>query len=170
MAEKKTASRAEQAVSGAKKKTSSGSASKPSGKKSTPAKNTKYKLVVSINDQRVYVYGLNSFGEYELDDTFICSTGLGDSTPTGIYTTSTEPLNRWQYFQKFKCWAQYSFRITGNIWFHSVLYSARDTSTLRYGSVSALGHKASHGCVRLRVEDAKWIFDNCDEGTIVVVQ
>ena len=43
MAEKKTASRAEQAVSGAKKKTSSGSASKPSGKKSTPAKNTKYK-------------------------------------------------------------------------------------------------------------------------------
>ena len=33
MAEKKTASRAEQAVSGAKKKTSSGSASKPSGKK-----------------------------------------------------------------------------------------------------------------------------------------
>ena len=134
------------------------------------AKNTKYKLVVSIADQRVYVYGLNSFGEYELDDTFICSTGLGNSTPPGIYTTTTEPLNRWQYFQKFECWAQYSFRITGNIWFHSVLYSARDTSTLRYGSVSALGHKASHGCVRLRVEDAKWIFDNCDEGTIVVVQ
>ena len=134
------------------------------------AKNTKYKLVVSINDQRVYVYGLNSFGEYELDDTFICSTGLGDSTPTGIYTTSTEPLNRWQYFQKFKCWAQYSFRITGDIWFHSVLYSAPNTRSLRYGSVSALGRKASHGCVRLRVEDAQWIYENCDEGTIVVVQ
>lgn len=134
------------------------------------AKNTKYKLVVSIADQRVYVYGLNSFGEYELDQTFICSTGLGDSTPTGIYTTSTEPLNRWQYFQKFKCWAQYSFRITGDIWFHSVLYSAPNTRSLRHGSVSALGRKASHGCVRLRVEDAKWIYENCDDGTIVVVQ
>lgn len=33
MAEKKTASRAEQAVSGAKKKTASGSASKSSGKR-----------------------------------------------------------------------------------------------------------------------------------------
>ena len=43
MAEKKTASRAEQAVSGAKKKTASGSASKSSGKKSTPAKSAKYK-------------------------------------------------------------------------------------------------------------------------------
>ena len=43
MAEKKTASRAEQAVSGAKKKTASGSASKSSGKKSTPAKSARYK-------------------------------------------------------------------------------------------------------------------------------
>ena len=43
MAEKKTASRAGQAVSGAKKKTASGSASKSSGKKSTPAKSAKYK-------------------------------------------------------------------------------------------------------------------------------
>ena len=43
MADKKTASRAEQAVSGAKKKTASGSASKSSGKKSTPAKSAKYK-------------------------------------------------------------------------------------------------------------------------------
>ena len=43
MAEKKTASRAEQAVSGAKKKTASGSASKSSGKKSAPAKSAKYK-------------------------------------------------------------------------------------------------------------------------------
>ena len=134
------------------------------------AKNTKYKLVVRISEQRVYVYGLNSFGEYELDRDFICSTGLGNSTPPGIYTTSTEPLSRWQYFQKFKCWAQYSFRITGDIWFHSVLYDAPDTSTLRYGSVYALGQKASHGCVRLRVEDAKWIYENCDDGTIVVVQ
>lgn len=133
-------------------------------------KDTKYKLVVRISDQRVYVYGLNSFGEYELDKTFICSTGLGNTTPPGIYTASTEPLNRWQYFQKFKCWAQYSFRITGDIWFHSVLYDAPDTSTLRYGSLYALGHKASHGCVRLRVDDAKWIYENCDDGTIVVVQ
>ena len=48
--------------------------------------------------------------------------------------------------------------------------SAPNTRSLRYGSVSALGRKASHGCVRLRVEDAQWIYENCDDGTIVVVQ
>lgn len=30
-----------------------------------------------------------------------------------------------------------------------------------------LGQEASLGCVRLKVEDAKWIFDNCYEGTMV---
>lgn len=30
-------------------------------------------------------------------------------------------------------------------------------------------HAASHGCVRLLVSDAKWIYDNCKEGTIITV-
>ena len=50
-----------------------------------------------------------------------------------------------------------------------MLYSQRDTSTLRVNSVYALGSKASHGCVRLQVEDAQWIYENCDSGTVVVV-
>ena len=76
---------------------------------------------------------------------------------------------RWYYFQKFKCWAQYAYRIDGPILFHSVLYSEKDESTLRKGSVYALGSRASHGCIRLKVEDAKWIYNNCPAGTTVVV-
>jgi len=129
---------------------------------------TKYLLKISLDDQRVYAYGLNSFGEYELDREMICSTGLGNSTPRGIFL-SARPLNRWHYFEKFECWAQYSYQIQGDILFHSVLYSGRSERTLRSSSVYALGRKASHGCVRLRVEDAKWLFENCDRGTVVVV-
>lgn len=129
---------------------------------------TKYRLDISISDQRVYVYGLNIFGEYELLDTFICSTGLGNTTPKGIFI-NTQPSARWHYFEKFECWAQYTFQIQGDILFHSVLYDEPDTSTLRYGSVWALGQKASHGCIRLRVEDAKWIYQNCESGTVVVI-
>ena len=127
-----------------------------------------YLLKISLDDQRVYVYGLNSFGEYELDREMICSTGLGNSTPRGIFLSS-RPLNRWHYFEKFECWAQYSYQIQGDILFHSVLYSDRSERTLRSSSVYALGRKASHGCVRLKVEDAKWLFENCDRGTVVVI-
>lgn len=39
--------------------------------------------------------------------------------------------------------------------------------TLSVKSFEALGTPASHGCVRLLVSDAKWIYDNCKEGTII---
>ena len=90
------------------------------------------------------------------------------ATPKGTFTNTT-PVVRWGYFPKFDCWAQYLYRINGSILFHSVLYDSADESTLRWGSVYKLGSKASHGCVRLSVEDAKWIYNHCPAGTTITV-
>lgn len=128
---------------------------------------TPYKLVISIAEQRVHVYALTD-GEYEYVESFICSTGLNNSTPRGIFL-NTGRISYWHYFEKFDCWAQYSYQIDGSILFHSVLYDEQNPSTLRTGSLYALGSKASHGCVRLQVEDAEWIFENCKKGTIVEI-
>lgn len=51
--------------------------------------------------------------------------------------------------------------------FHSVPYQKKDKSTLEWWEYDKLGTKASLGCVRLKVEDAKWIYDNCIPGTKV---
>ena len=100
----------------------------------------------------------------------VCSTGTkSDPTPLGTYT-STERLGKWYYFTKFKCWAQYAYRITGPYYFHSVLFNNKGDSKPTSSSVRNLGKRASHGCVRLSVEDAKWIYNNCDAGTTVVVR
>jgi lipoprotein-anchoring transpeptidase ErfK/SrfK len=32
-----------------------------------------------------------------------------------------------------------------------------------------LGQPASHGCIRLKVEDAKWVYDNIPEKTEVFI-
>lgn len=130
---------------------------------------TKYKLEVDISRQRVYAYELNDNGQYEKIHDFICSTGLGNLTPTGIFSETTEPLDRWHFFYNFNCWAQYAWRITGPYYFHSVIYSQRDEDTIRMSSVYNLGSKASHGCVRLEVPAAKWIYENCEAGTIVYI-
>ena len=129
-----------------------------------------YQIKVSLSEQRVYVYAADRMDNYTiLAKTFVCSTGL-DSTPTPKGTfTNTGRGARWHYFQKFDCWAQYAWYIDDDIMFHSVLYSQQDTDTLRRSSVNALGRKASHGCVRLAVADAQWIWDNCSSGTTVVV-
>ncbi len=127
-----------------------------------------YRVEVSIDDQRVYVYQLNDAGEYELVQTFVCSTGLGNSTPRGVFLDGF-PANVWHHFTKFNCWAKYSFVIEGDIMFHSVLFNSNNDKTLREGSLYALGQKASHGCVRLKVKDAKWLFNHCKRGTLVIV-
>lgn len=127
-----------------------------------------YRVEVDISHQRVYVYELQDDGSYQQTQNFICSTGVKDATPRGIYLDGF-PCNRWHYFKKFDCWAQYSFEIEGDIMFHSVLYSSQDESTLRSGSVYALGSRASHGCIRLEVKSAKWLFEHCKRGTLVIL-
>lgn len=129
-----------------------------------------YMIKVSTGDQRVYVYGLDDNNEYTvMVKKMKCSTGR-DATPTpkGTYTSTTGPGARWHYFKKFDCWAQYAYYIQGDIMFHSVLYNEKE-GRVTQSSVNNLGRKASHGCVRLSVEDAKWIYQNCAKGTTVVV-
>ena len=129
-----------------------------------------YVLKVSTADQRVYAYGLDSNNEYTvLVRTMKCSTGKDSTpTPTGTFQNSTGPGARWHYFTKYKCWAQYAYYIQGDIMFHSVLYNEKD-GPVTQSSVNNLGRKASHGCVRLSVEDAKWIYTNCPVNTKIIV-
>ena len=129
-----------------------------------------YLLKVSISKQRVYVYGLDANGEYtELLRTMKCSTGKDETpTPKGTYQGTTGPGARWHYFKKYKIWAQYAYYIEGDYMFHSVLFPEKG-GTATWGSVNSLGSKASHGCVRLAVEDAKWVYENCPYKTKVVI-
>ncbi len=128
-----------------------------------------YVLKVSVDDQRVYAYAPDRNGEYtDLVRTMKCSTGRkGTPTPKGTFT-DTAPGARWHFFKKFNCWAQYAFYIQGDIMFHSVLYGQKGGKVTQ-SSVNHLGSRASHGCVRLSVEDAKWIWNNCPSNTRVEV-
>ena len=138
--------------------------------KKCPKTSGKYLLKVSTRDQPVYAYAWDSAtASYSaLARTMKCSTGL-NKTPTPKGTFSGSPVARWGYFPKFKVWAQYLYRINGHILFHSVLYNSQNESSLIQGSVYKLGTPASHGCVRLSVEDAKWIYQNCPAGTRITV-
>ena len=129
-----------------------------------------YVLKVSIAKQRVYVYGLDGNGEYtKLLRTMKCSTGKNDTpTPKGTYQATTGPGSRWHYFKKFDIWAQYAYSIEGDYLFHSVLFEQKG-GTATWGSVNNLGSKASHGCVRLAVENAKWVYENCPPKTKVII-
>lgn len=126
-----------------------------------------YRIHVRLDTQRVEVYELTPQNSYELTQSFVCSTGLHDATPHGVFFDG-HPINRWHHFEKFNCWAQYAYEIQGDILFHSVIYRSKEGRATQ-SSINNLGRPASHGCVRLKVEDAKWIYENCKRGSTVIL-
>lgn len=128
-----------------------------------------YKIVVDISDQRVYIGQWTGAGYTKHVKTMKCSTGLDETpTPTGTYQAGGKAGGEWYYFKEFNCYAKWGYRIVGGILFHSVVYSSQ--KKLRQSTVYNLGRKASHGCVRLQVKDAKWIYDHCPMGTTVIIR
>ena len=85
-------------------------------------------------------------------------------TPTGTFTTTKG--QRWGALYG-GVYGQYSTRIVGSILFHSVPYYSASPDNLEWEEYNKLGTAASMGCVRMRVIDAKWIYDNCPAGTTV---
>ena len=53
--------------------------------------------------------------------------------------------------------------------FHSVPYYSQHKDDVEYDQFNELGTPASLGCIRLMVNDVKWIYDNCDIGTRVII-
>ena len=100
----------------------------------------------------------------------ICSSGSGASpSPQGNYVMP-EPYNRrerkeWYIFAEG--YGKYASRIWGNYLFHSYLFNAEDDAAVNEESVISMGTNASHGCIRLYIEDARWISENCLPGTKV---
>ena len=130
--------------------------------------NTKPYLIEVIRNQNVVlVYGLDDNNEYtKLVKTFICSVGRNNWTPTGTFST-TKGYDWGALFGGV--WGQYSTRITGHILFHSVPYFSKNKADLEWEEYNKLGTAASAGCVRMTVQDVKWIFDNCPVGTTVKI-
>lgn len=135
----------------------------------TPAP-AKYTLMVDRLNQIVRAYTYDENGQYTvLVREMICSTGTSKyPTPLGT-TIMPQKRARWGYFPTWDSHAQYLTRIDSANAFHSVLYYDADETLLAEKSYEDLGSPASHGCVRLYVGDAKWIYDNCKAGTIITV-
>ncbi|MFC4766984.1 L,D-transpeptidase [Effusibacillus consociatus] len=123
---------------------------------------------VSIADQRVYIKN----GD-ETIYTMVTSSGLdtepGTSTPRGTFVVEPE-RGDWffapQYQQGAKYWV--SWKNHGEFLFHSVAMDKN--GNVIEEEAKKLGQKASHGCFRLTVPDAKWIYDNIPVKTKVVVR
>lgn len=130
----------------------------------TPTNNENYYIKVNLQANVVTIYKKDEEGKFTVPvKAMVCSTGT--ATPTsGVYSTTNK--YEWRLLIG-NVYGQYATRIVGSILFHSVPYTKKDPSALEYWEYDKLGTKASAGCIRLTVKDAKWIYDNCKSGTKV---
>jgi len=125
---------------------------------------TTFWIDVDISEQKVRIME----GENVVHREMIASTGVeGHETPLGTFEIQNR--GEWFFNEKYKQGAKYwvSFKDWGIYLFHSV---AMDKNQKIIPEEAAkLGTPASHGCIRLKVEDAKWIYDYIPERTKVVI-
>ena len=128
-----------------------------------------YMAYVSTSKNKVRIMGWDGDGYNREVKVFTCTTGA-KKTPTikGTFQAAGQ-AGEWYEMKKSHCWVRYAFIIDGGYFFHSLLYGYKGDPSPSRGSVANLGHNASHGCVRLALEDAKWLYENCTPGMTVVI-
>ena len=129
-----------------------------------------YMAYVKRAQSRVYIFGWDGSGYNTPVKSFKCSCGKR-STPTITGTFYAQGrAGEWYYMKNSNVWVRYAFQIKGNYFFHSVLFNHKGAKTPTSTSVRALGSNVSHGCIRLAVDDVKWIYENCPNGMKVIIE
>lgn len=132
--------------------------------------NMPYYIGVDITNQIVTVYNT-------ADDTIarqmLTSSGMNDCTPNGTFYLTEKgrvaERGEWLWLGQYNCFVKYATRIYLGYMFHSLPFDKKDESTMQEEAARDFGMPTSHGCLRLRVDDARFIAKECLEGTLVKI-
>ena len=123
---------------------------------------------IVLSEQRAYFYD----SRRRLIATLPVSTGLDDTTPVGtfkVFSRSAQTFYIPNPSEKMKWMTRFTKgRENGNIGFHGIPYKATKSGNIPFPT--PLGKApSSHGCIRMRNADAKWVFENMKLGAVVSV-
>ena len=126
-----------------------------------------YSITVDCFNNIVTVY---STADGTIVRQMICSSGTESyPSPRGTFIMPEEhkDIERGEWYVFQDGYGKYGTRIWGNYLFHSYLFTRMEDDAVNWNSYAAMGTNASHGCIRLYIEDAMWIAEHCFAGTQV---
>ena len=135
---------------------------------------TDYLVLVNINKKVTKVYQ-GSKGNWKPVRSILCTVGdptKGWDTVKGTFYVGRSswgnPTTRGYSFEDSEGHTLYYWtRFCDDFLFHSQLYENNSFVLTRENN--ALGKALSHGCVRMRYQDAKWIYYHVPDGSKVIV-
>ena len=124
-------------------------------------------VTIDCTNHRVNVFRKRD-GDWVCIKQWICSSGQTETvgeykkTPKGTFKLRYK-LKHFGEEKGYTCW--YACNFSGHSFIHSVLYNPGSMTSIQDGR---LGINASHGCVRLALKNAKWIYDHVKKGSTVI--
>lgn len=121
---------------------------------------TNWLMLTDTSGCRTVIY-YGRHGAWRPVKEWICSPGAPTTpTVTGEFTVTGKGYS---FGNGFTCY--YYTQFYGDYLYHSVLYYQNSFRVMD----GRLGMHLSHGCVRLDIDNAKWIYDNIPYGTKVII-
>ncbi len=119
-------------------------------------------IVTDLTNRMTYIFEMDDNGQWDKIYGWTCDIGK-PSTPTitGTFNVS----GRKPYFGTDNYRVKYATRIQGGYYYHTVLFNAEGTKI----TDDRLGLAITHGCIRLAVRNAQWIYDNILDETAIVI-
>lgn len=122
---------------------------------------TNYLITVDLTHHWMCIFS-GPKGNRTLLKSWECSTGRpGSGTPTGDYTINGN--TQYEFGDNYSCYYATAF-IDWIYLFHSVTYQKNSTRILD----GRLGQSVSSGCVRLDIDNARWLYNSVNNGVIPV--
>ena len=127
-------------------------------------KKTEYVIDVCISNQKMKVYKKN-----KLLKEISCSTGiLGDSdTETPLGTFYIQSKGNYFFSGKYQEGGRYYIKFFSNYLIHSI--PVDKNGNIIEEESKKIGNPASHGCIRISMNDSKWVYDNIPQGSEVSI-
>ncbi|NEZ48013.1 L,D-transpeptidase [Clostridium niameyense] len=127
-------------------------------------KNTEYKIDVDLIDQMVNVYKND-----KIIKKINCSTGLvgnqDTETPVGMFYIMDK--GKYFYSNKYNQGGRYYIKFFANYLIHSIPLDKN--GNIIEEEKDKLGFPASHGCIRVSIDDAKWLYNNVPKKSLIFI-
>jgi hypothetical protein len=138
-------------------------------KRKVTNKSLPYYLYFERDAYTISIYGQGDDGYYsKFIKTISSSRGRTiNMTLTGFH--KLEKQKRWYKFQIGVYWTQYCIRYSDDIYLHGPLYKEDKGNTMFINEYNQIGTASTSGCLAMRTEDIKWIWDNCPDGTTLEI-
>ncbi len=125
-----------------------------------------YITIISQNKQTIEIYEKSPKGYIRIIESPVSTGKVDTPTPNGWFTAKGR-RGEYSFIPKYQLGTPYFVQLKGGYLLHGLPMSSR--RQIPKSISDALGSKASHGCIRLPVDIAKFVYQNIKEDSLVVI-